>query len=159
MSNNKFSKILTILAVIIALIGAFFYIRILSAGDEAFTEGADALSLQNSVISPFVWVTVIVLIATIFVSLLTSILGLVKKPEQLKKTLLSIAILGVVLVIAYFLNDSTEVLDAQGKVLKGGSAGETSNVWSSTGIWYSVILGGVGLALFLVDMVKSLVKS
>ena len=51
------------------------------------------------------------------------------------------------------------VLDAQGKIVEGGEEGVASNVWSSTGIWYSIILGGVGLALFLYDMVKSLIKS
>lgn len=156
MNNNKLSKVLTILAVIIALIGAFFYIRILSAGDEAIETTAD---LQNSIISPFVWLTVVVLGITVVASLLSSISSLIKKPEQLKKTLLSIGVLGVILVISYFLHDSSAALDASGAVLKGGAEGATSNVWSSTGIWFSVILGAIGLALFLVDMVKSLVKS
>ncbi|MFD2567282.1 hypothetical protein [Pseudotenacibaculum haliotis] len=156
MNNNKLSKVLTIVAVIIALIGAFFYIRILGAGDEAIETTAD---LQNSIISPFVTITVVVLGITILAAVISSISSLVKKPEQLKKTLLSIGALGVVLVISYFLHDSAEVVDASGKVLDGGAAGETSNVWSSTGIWFSIILGAVGLALFLVDMVKSLVKS
>ena len=157
--NNKFSKILTIVALLIALIAAFFYISILYNGDAAIKEGPDALDLQNTIISPFVTTTVIILGITIFFAVVSSILNMVKKPEALKKTLLSVGILAVVLVIAYLLKDDSVVLDAQGKVLKGGIAGETSNVWSSTGIWYSVILGGVGLALFLVDMVKSLVKS
>ena len=156
MKNNKISKVLTIVAVVIALIGAFFYIRILTEGDEAIETTAD---LQNSVISPFVWLTVIVLGLAIVSSLASSISSLIKNPEQLKKTLLSIGVLGVVLVISYFLHDGTEVVDASGKVLKGGAAGETSNVWSSTGIWFSVILGAIGLGMFLVDMVKSLVKS
>ena len=101
----------------------------------------------------------IVLIATIAISIFSSVFSLVRKPEQLKKTLLSIGILAVVLLIAYFFKDGTEVLGADGKVLVGGEENSTSNVWSSTGILYSIILGGVGLALFLVDMVKSLVKS
>jgi len=154
--NNKLSKVLTIIAVIIALIGAIFYIRVVMAGDDAIKESAD---LQNSIISPFVWLTVIVLIATAAASLISSVISLVKKPEQLKKTLLSVAVLGVVLVIAYLLKDGSVVLDAQGKIVEGGEEGVASNIWSSTGIWYSIILGGVGLALFLYDMVKSLIKS
>jgi hypothetical protein len=102
---------------------------------------------------------VIVLIATAGAALLSSVISLVKKPEQLKKTLLSIAVLGVVLVIAYLLKDGSVVLDAQGKIVEGGEEGVASNIWSSTGIWYSIILGGVGLVLFLYDMVKSLIKS
>lgn len=154
--NNKLSKVLTIIAVVIALIGAIFYIRVVMAGDEAIKDSAD---LQNSIISPFVWLTVIVLIATAAASLISSIVSLVKKPEQLKKTLLSVAVLGVVLVIAYLLKDGSVVLDAQGKIVEGGEEGVASNLWSSTGIWYSIILGGVGLILFLYDMVKSLIKS
>jgi hypothetical protein len=157
--NNKISKVLTIVAVVIALIAAFFYISIVYYGDDALKEGPDALELQNAIISPFITTTVIILGATIFFALVTSIFNLIKKPEALKKTLLSIGILGVVLVIAWLLKDGSPVLDAQGNVLDGGEQGSTSNVWSSTGIWFSVILGGVGLALFLVDMVKSLVKS
>lgn len=154
--NNKLSKLLTIIAIIIALIGAVFYIRVVMVGDEAIKGSAD---LQNSIISPFVWLTVVVLIATAAASLISSIIGMVKKPEQLKKTLLSLAVLGVVLVISYLLKDGSAVLDAQGKIIEGGEEGVSSNVWSSTGIWYSIILGGVGLVLFLYDMVKSLIKS
>ena len=154
--NNKLSKVLTIIALIIALIGAVFYIRVVMAGDDAIEDSAD---LQNTIISPFVWLTVIVLIATAGAALLSSVISLVKKPEQLKKTLLSIAVLGVVLVIAYLLKDGSVVLDAQGKIVEGGEEGVASNIWSSTGIWYSIILGGVGLVLFLYDMVKSLIKS
>ena len=146
--NNKFSKILTAIALVLAIITAFFYIRLLYIGDDELKASAD---FQNSIKSPFIWFTVIVLIASVF--------SLVRKPEQLKKTLLSIGILAVVLLIAYFFKDGTEVLGADGKVLVGGEENSTSNVWSSTGILYSIILGGVGLALFLVDMVKSLVKS
>lgn len=156
MNNNKFSKILTIVALLISLIGAFFYIRVLTSGDEAIETSAD---LQNSIISPFVWLTIIVLAAAVVVSLGSSISSLVKKPEQLKKTLLSIGVLAVILAISYFIHDASEVLDASGKVLKGGAADETSNVWSSTGIWFSIILGAIGLGMFLIDMVKSLVKS
>ena len=154
--NNKFSKILTAIALVLAIITAFFYIRLLYIGDDELKASAD---FQNSIISPFIWFTVIVLIATIAISIFSSVFSLVRKPEQLKKSLLSIGILAVVLLIAYFFKDGTEVLGADGKVLVGGEENSTSNVWSSTGILYSIILGGVGLALFLVDMVKSLVKS
>ena len=154
--NNKFSKILTAIALVLAIITAFFYIRLLYIGDDELKASAD---FQNSIISPFIWFTVIVLIATIAISIFSSVFSLVRKPEQLKKTLLSIGILAVVLLIAYFFKDGTEVLGADGKVLVGGEENSTSNVWSSAGILYSIILGGVGLALFLVDMVKSLVKS
>lgn len=164
MNSNKFSKVLTILALLISLVGIGFYVWVLVTGDDAFKveesgNAEEALRLQNLIISPFVWFTVIILVGTIAVSVISSVISLVKKPEQLKKTLMSIVALAVVLVIAYFMHNGAEVIGADGNVLEGGEANSTSNVWSSTGIWYSIILGGVGLALFLVDMVKSLVKS
>ena len=161
MNNNKLSKVLTLVALVISLVGAYFYIMIMVNGNDAFKPeaGESALALQNSIISPFVWFTIIVLGATVIATLASSIISMLKKPEQLKKTLLSVAILAVVLVIAYFMHNGDAVYGADGNVLEGGEADSTPNVWSSTGIWYSVILGGVGLALFLVDMVKSLVKS
>lgn len=164
MNNKNLSKLLMLLALVISLVGIGFYVWVLVIGDEAFQpeESGDvetAQRLQNLVISPFVWYTVILLIGTMVVTVVSSIISMVKKPEALKKTLLSIASLGVILVIAYFLKDGAEVVGADGAVLKGGEENALANIWSSTGIWYSLILGGVGLALFLVDMVKGLVKS
>jgi len=163
-SNKTLSKLLMVLALLISLVGIAFYVIVIVIGDEAFKpeESGDietAQRLQNLVISPFVWYTVVILIGTLVVTVISSIISLVKKPEALKKTLLSIASLAVVLVIAYFLHDGAQVVGADGNVLEGGAENATANVWSSTGIWYSMILGGVGLALFLVDMVKGLVKS
>ena len=153
-----------VLALVISLVGIGFYVWVLVIGDDAFKpeesgDPEEAARLQNLIISPFVWYTVIILVGTLVVAVASSVISLVKKPEALKKTLISIASLGVVLVIAYLLKDGAEVVGADGAVLPGGAENATANVWSSTGIWYSVILGGVGLALFLVDMVKGLVKS
>ena len=64
--NNKFSKILTAIALVLAIITAFFYIRLLYIGDDELKASAD---FQNSIISPFIWFTVIVLIATIAISI------------------------------------------------------------------------------------------
>jgi hypothetical protein len=164
MNSKLLSKLLLVLSLVISLVGIGFYIWVLVTGDDAFKpeesgDPEEAARLQNLIISPFVWYTLIILGGTLVVAVASSVISLVKKPEALKKTLISIASLGVVLVIAYLLKDGTEVIGADGLVLEGGAENATANVWSSTGIWYSVILGGVGLALFLVDMVKGLVKS
>ena len=60
MNSNKFTKVLTILAANYIVGRCFFLCQMfLSSGDEAIETTAE---LQNSiVISPFVWVTVIVL--------------------------------------------------------------------------------------------------
>ena len=154
--SSKFSKILTIVVLIIGLIGLFFYVRVLMAGDDAIKESAD---LQNSIISPFIWLTIIVLAITIGSSLISSLFGLVKNPENLKKALLGVGSLAILLVISYILGDSNAVLDSQGMVIEGGEAGAAGNQWVGSLIWLSSILAIIGGIFFVYDLIKGLIKS
>ena len=88
-----------------------------------------------------------------------SALALVKNPESLKKTGLGIVALAIVLVLAYFTGDSLPVTDPQGNILEGGEAGSSINKWVSTGIWYSMFLGIIAGAFFVIDLGKGLIKS
>ena len=83
---------------------------------------------------------------------------MVKNPENLKKTLYSLAILGAILLVSYMFASDAEVTDVFGNTLKDGEAGATSK-WVGTGIIYSLALGAVGLILFVSDLLKGLVKS
>jgi hypothetical protein len=88
------------------------------------------------------------------------LISLIRNPENLKKTLGGLAVLAVLLVIAYFLSDSNAVYDANGiAVLQGGEEGSSVNQWVGTGIWYSTILLIISGAFFIVDLLKGLVKS
>ena len=154
--KGNLSKILSILIAVIAVIGAFLFIRI-------FMEDATAIEtdmeVQNSVISPIIFFSTSLLYVAIGIAVLMSVVNLVKNPDNLKKTLLGLAVLGVILVLAYFTGDSIEVTDPQGKVLEGGEAGSSVNQWVSTGIWYSMFLGIIAGAFFVLDLVKGLIKS
>lgn len=152
----KSNKILNILIALIAVIGAFLFVRI-------FMEDADALKtdgdLQNKVISPIIYFSTFLFYAAVVIAIVLSVWSVIRNPENLKKTLLGVAILGVVLVFAYFLADSNAVLDTQGKVIEGGEAGSSTNKWVGTGIWYSIALGLVASVFFVYDLVKGLIKS
>jgi len=150
--KNNLSKILNILIAVIAIIGAFLFIRIF------MTDGDDAEALNNAVGSIVSYSTVLLYFA-VGATLILSLIGLFRNPDNLKKTLLGIAVLGVVLVFAYFIADSDAVVDAQGKVLLGGEAGTATNQWVGTGIWYSVALVLVAGFFFVFDLVKGLIKS
>jgi glucan phosphoethanolaminetransferase (alkaline phosphatase superfamily) len=152
--NSKLSKILSIVSGVIGIIAVYFLIRIIMAGDDAVKE---SLELQNSLVSPFVTFAKVILIVTAVVAVLFSVWNLIKHPKLLKKTLLSIGVLAVLLAIAYMMADDGETLNTSGLVLKDGEAGSTSK-WVSTGIWYSLILGGAGLVGVLWDFVKSIVS-
>ncbi len=81
----------------------------------------------------------------------------IKQPKLLKKTLLSLAVLGVLLVISYAMADDGATLNASGLILEDGEAGSTSK-WVSTGITYSLVLGGVGILAIFAGFFKSLVR-
>jgi len=151
--NKKISKILTLVAGLIGLIGFYFFIRILMIGDEVFETDA---ALQNSVLSPFIYFAQILLIITILISVVFSAVNMVKHPQVLKRTLIGVGALLVILVIAYSFADDGAVM-SMGKVLPDGEAGSISK-WVSTGINYSAILGIIGFGAFFFDFAKSLVK-
>jgi len=152
--NKKLSKILTLVAGLIGLIGFFFFIRIMIEGDEALKVDAD---LQNGILSPFIYFAVILLIATAIIAVVFSMLNLVKHPQVLKKTLMGVAAFAVLLILSYVVAGDGAVM-SMGKVLEYGEAGSISK-WVSTGINFSAILGVIGFGAFLIDFVKSLVKN
>jgi hypothetical protein len=113
----------------------------------------------SGAVGPLIGFSLYLFYAAVLITLVLSIRGLVKNPENLKKTLIGLAAMGVLLVIAYILGDSEAVLDAQGNVLKGGELGSSSNQWVGSLIWYSSILVLIGGAFFVIDLAKGLVKN
>ncbi len=152
--NNNLSKILSIVTGVIGLVAVFFLIRIIMAGDDAVKESVD---LQNSIISPYITFAKVVLIITGILAIVFSLINLVKSPKQLKMALISLVILGVILAISYGMASDAAVTNVSGNVIKDGEAGPISK-WVSTGIWYSLILGGIALLGILGDFLKSLVS-
>lgn len=153
----KSNKILNILIALIAIIGGFLFIRIFMEDSELLKTDGD---LQNKVISPIIYFSTFLFYAAVIIAIGLSLWSMIRNPENLKKTLLGLAVLAVVLVVAYFLADSNAVLDTQGKVITpGGEEGSSVNKWVGTGIYYSIILFFVAGAFFVYDLVKGLIKS
>ncbi|MHB1146273.1 MAG: hypothetical protein ACYC01_01615 [Lutibacter sp.] len=152
--DDKKSKILSYVTGFLGLIGLYFFVRIMMVGDTVLMEDADA---QNSILSPFISYSVYLLILTAAALVVFSIYNLTKDRDLFKRTMMGIAIMGVLLVIAYVFASDAASTDALGNVMADGEAGSVSK-WVSTLINYSFILGAIGLVLFLFDFVKSLVK-
>ncbi|MGB5321076.1 hypothetical protein [Lutimonas sp.] len=150
--NSKVSKILSLVSGLIGLIAIYFLVRIIMEGDDAVKESLD---LQNSLVSPFVQFAKVILLITTVVAVVFSLWNLVRQPKLLKKTLVSLAALAVLLLISYMMASDEATTNMSGNIIKDGEAGSTSK-WVSTGIWYSMILGAIGLGFFLWDFVKSL---
>ena len=156
MKDNKFSKIITYIVTLIAVIGIILLVRVLMAGEDAVEND---VAVQNSVVSPLVSFSQYLLYGVVIVTLVLSMWGLFKNPENLKKTLLGVLALGVLFVVAYFMADSNVVIDNADTILEGGEAGSSINQFTGAGIWFSIILGGIGLTFFVIDLVKGLIKS
>jgi hypothetical protein len=152
----KSTKILNILIAIIAIIGGFLFIRIFMEDTETIETNVD---VANQVVSPLIYYSTYLFYAAVIITIALSLWALVRNPENLKKTLGGIAVLAVLLFIAYFLSDSEAVYNAAGKIEPGGEAGSSINHWVGTGIWYSIILGGIASLFFVWDLLKGLVKS
>jgi succinate dehydrogenase hydrophobic anchor subunit len=153
----KSNKILNIIIAAIAIIGAVLFVRVFMEDTEALETNVD---LQNSVVSPLISFSTFLFYAAVVITILLSLWTIIKNPENLKKMLMSLAVLVVLFLVAYFMADSNEVMDANGlKVLPGGEEGSSINKWVGAGIWYSVILGGIASIFFVLDLGKGLIKS
>ncbi|MCD6543520.1 MAG: hypothetical protein J7K34_03335 [Flavobacteriaceae bacterium] len=152
--NDKLSKILSVVTGLIGLVAVYFLVRIIMEGDEVVEQSVD---LQNSLVSPYITFAKWVLIITALLAVVFSIWNLIKHPQMLKMTLISLVFLGVLLAIAYMLASDAAVTNVSGNILKDGEAGAVSK-WVSTGIWYTMILGGIAILGILAGFVKSLVS-
>ena len=149
--NSKISKILTIIVAVISVIGIALFINV------SITD--DVPESISGAVGPLIGFSLYLFYAAVIITVALSIRGLVKNPENLKKTLIGLAAMAVLLIIAYILGDSEAVLDAQGNVLKGGELRSSSNQWVGSLIWYSSILVLIGGAFFVIDLAKGLVKN
>jgi hypothetical protein len=154
--NQKLSKILTLVAGLIGIIGFVFYARIVSTGDETIKLMLADATTSDSLVDPFISFAVILLAVTTIIAIGFSMLNLVKHPAVLKRTLMGVGVLAVLLALAYVFASDAAVY-SMGQVLEGGEAGNVSK-WVSTGINFSAILGVIGFGAFFFDFVKSLVK-
>jgi len=151
--NTNLSKILKGLVAFIALVAAYFFIRILITGDDAIVQGQGTLGI----VGPLVSFSKVLLFLVAGTTVVFSMISLFKKPEALKKTLLSLGILLVLLAISYGLASDAVVTDVTGEVLTGGEQGAPSK-WVSTGIWYTVLLGFAAIVAIVLGTSKSITK-
>lgn len=162
MDNNK-SKILTIIAGVISLIGVFFMIRIIMVGDEAIE--SDVAS--QGIVSGFVYFAVALLVIVTLVTVVLSVANLVKNPDNLKKTLLGLGILVALLLITHFtasdqlatdaLGDPVVIKNTSGDILTGEEA-KSITQWVAGLITFTGVLGAAGLIVIGLGIVKNLTK-
>ena len=94
----KSNRILNIVIAAIAIIGAILFVRVFMEDKEVIETNVD---VQNSIISPLISFSYWLLIAAVVIAIGLSLWAIVKNPENLKKMLMSLAILGILLLGYY----------------------------------------------------------
>jgi len=145
MKSNLLLKILVAVIFVLAIVGM---VMVASAG-EATPEETSAASFV-------VDLALVLLVATTILSVVASLISVFKNPAALKKTLLGLAIFGALFLVSYLFAGDEAVFGANGEDLL--EAGSTSK-WSGTGLIFSYILLAIGGVFFVVDLLKSLIKS
>lgn len=140
------SKFLKIFKIVVGVLGAILFFRILNTGDDALE--ADT-ALQSSVISPLMYVAYAILILCV-----VAVLGFVIKglfSGNVKNTLIGLGSFLVILVVSFLVSEGQETALRDGDVLS-----EYSSRWVSAGLTMFYILVGLAIAAIVASNVKSL---
>ncbi|MFD0992497.1 hypothetical protein [Tenacibaculum geojense] len=143
------NKVLTIFVAVISVIGAILFGRVVAIDTEQAAE-------LSAAVSPLITFSIVLFGLSVAAALIASLLGVFKNPDALKKTLLGLVGLVVVLLVSYLMADSSEVVDAEQKVIAAANSAVTK--LTSAGIWASIVLLAIAGAFFVFDLVKGLVK-
>ncbi len=148
MDNSK-AKILTIITVVIGVIGAFLFIRVLMAGDD--TEAID--SSVNTIVHFSKWLLMI----TAGIAVVLSLISMLKNPKALKKALIGVVALAILFGISYAMASDAAVTNKFGDIVTNGEAGSTSKM-ISTLITFTGIMGALAIGTIGFGFVKSFIK-
>lgn len=142
---NSFLKIFKI---VVGVLGAILFFRILSTGDEALELDE---SLQASVVSPLMYLAYVILFICV-----VAVLGFVIKglfSGNVKNTLIGLGSFVVILVVSFMVSDGQETPLRDGEVLSAyGSR------WVSAGLTMFYVLVALAIAAIVASNVKGLIS-
>lgn len=133
-------KILKYLALAIGVISAILLVRVLMAGDDAIIDSPD---VQASVVDPFLWISYIILGAVIALVLFYVIKGLFR--GNIKKTLLTVGVFLLIVVVAYVIADDSVMYDRNDVAVISASGSK----WVGAGLITFYILGAFAILAML----------
>lgn len=133
-------KILRIVVLILSLIGIALLVTILTG--------------NNDTISTYMTIAYVVLGLAIVFTLLFSLAQLFTHKDALKKTLISVGLFALVIVVSYFLSQGAEVYKDGVLVLS-----ESGSKWVGTGLrtFYFLVLISIGLMVY--SGIQKLIKN
>lgn len=146
------TRFLNIFKIIIGILAAVFFVRIMIESDDAIKDQA---SLQTSLISPDLYLAYIILGITVLLVLIFTIVGILR--GNIKKTLISVGLFAVVILVSYFgfagdFGMGFEISDTETLSLSGAK-------WIGTGLYSFYILALVAILAMVVSTVKKAITS
>jgi len=153
-------KVLKYLAMALCLVAAVFFIYAVSVGDDPIQMDEDGV--QGMTIVPMMYIAYIVMAIILGLVLVFVVINLFTKPGALKSAAVSVGIMLVIVLLAYFVFADNSVLDpATGKpvMLDDGealTAGDSQ--WIGAALWTFYIIGILAIGSILWAGASKLVK-
>lgn len=141
-------KIFKYLAMVVGVVSLFFAIRIIIAGEEAMVTSAD---LQASVMSPFMYMTYIVLAIAVVLAAVFLLKDLFT--GNIKETLFTIGGMVLIVLVAYLITSGEPYQMSNGETLPASTVH-----WISTGLVIFYILGIAAIGAMLFGGIRKLTK-
>lgn len=146
------TKILNIFKILIGVLAAVLFVRIMIESDDLIKDSAD---LQNSLISPDLYLAYIILGLAVVATIIFTLIGVAK--GNIKKTLISVGLFILVIAISYFgfagdYGTGFDISDTE-------TLSESGSLWIGTGLYTFYILAFVAVAAMFVSTVKKAITT
>ena len=142
-------KLFRLVALVLSLIGIGFYAFIFFKGDSVITNTGEG-------VAGFIYVAYTVLIISLILTLLYTFIQLFSNKDSLKKSLISVGLFLLIVVVSYFISNS----DAEIVMVDGAQVlSESGSRWVGVGLrtFYFLVVIAIGLMVF--SGIKKLVKN
>lgn len=141
-------KILKYVSIVLGVLGLILLGRILAEDGDAIEASAD---LQNSLLTPIMYLSYFVLLVVLVLVAIFVIKGLFK--GNIKNTLIAVGTFIAVIVIAYLVTDGSQMTLKDGDILSA-----SASHWVSAGLVTFYILAGIAILAMVISGVKKLTK-
>ena len=146
------NRILNIVKIVIGVLAAILFVRIMIENDDLIKDSAE---LQNSLISPDLYLAYIVLGITVVLVLIFTLIGVFK--GNIKKTLISVGLFVLVIAISYFAlagdyGVGRQISDTETLSLSGAK-------WIGAGLYTFYILAIVAVLSMFVSTIKKAITT
>lgn len=140
-------KVVNILKIVIGVIAAILFVRIMIEDDDLIKESVD---LQNSLVSPDLYLAYIILGIAVFLAVVFTLIGVFK--GNIKKTIISVGSFVVIVLISLFVfagdyGTGFEISDTE-------TLSENGAHWVGAGLYTFYILAIIAIGSMLVSTIK-----